>query len=162
MEERKTLPGLAILGILAAVILIAAFAAFSIYDTPQKKPTTDSNNIPAPTRVQVTKTQLANPASVNCENLGGKTVIQTRGDGGKYGICVFDNNYMCEEWALLRNSCPVGGVRITGYDHPSQIYCAISGGKTTATESATCTFNDGSVCTDIDFYNGKCQKGQNP
>lgn len=161
MEEKKSLPGFAILGILAVVVVIAAFAAFSIYATPQSKPTTVTNDVPTPTRVQVTKTKLANPASVNCEDLGGETILQTRGDGGKVGVCLFRNNYMCEEWALLRGDCQRGGVRITGYDHPSQIYCAIVGGKTTATENATCTFKDGSTCTDLDLYNGKCQKGQN-
>ncbi len=45
---------------------------------------------------------MANPASVNCGTLGGKTEIQTATDGGQYGMCTFTNGTTCEEWALFR------------------------------------------------------------
>jgi putative hemolysin len=44
---------------------------------------------------------LANPASVNCEKIGGKVDIRD-GTGGQYGVCVFTNGTECEEWALFR------------------------------------------------------------
>ena len=45
---------------------------------------------------------MANPASVNCGTLGGKTDIKTAADGGEYGMCTFTNGTTCEEWALFR------------------------------------------------------------
>lgn len=56
------------------------------------------------------KTTLANPASVYCVKVGGKVVMAKHPDGGVYGICVFKDNKQCEEWALFRGKCPVGGL----------------------------------------------------
>ncbi|MEZ4519256.1 MAG: DUF333 domain-containing protein [Chloroflexota bacterium] len=58
---------------------------------------------------------LANPASTNCVEQGGQVMIETDGSGGQYGVCVFDDNRQCEEWAMMRGDCPVGGLKITGY-----------------------------------------------
>lgn len=57
---------------------------------------------------------IANPASVNCINQGGRLSIQKREDGGEYGICIFEDNGQCEEWALYRGECPAGGRKVTG------------------------------------------------
>ena len=59
------------------------------------------------------KTGIANPASVNCINKGGTLSIQKRGDGGEYGVCIFEDNRQCEEWALFRGECPAGGKKVT-------------------------------------------------
>ncbi len=106
-----------------------------------------------------TTTRLANPASVNCLKLGGTTSIETRGDGGQYGLCHFQDNRAREEWALLRGDCPYGGRKTTGYDGIDQNYCAWSGGETFAVPDSMCTFKDGSKCSTLDFYNGKCSSG---
>lgn len=45
---------------------------------------------------------MANPASQNCVNQGGTLTIEERGDGGQFGVCTFEDNLQCEEWALLR------------------------------------------------------------
>jgi len=51
--------------------------------------------------------QLANPASVYCEEQGGTVqVIET--DNGQVGMCVFDNGRECEEWAFYRGECVPG------------------------------------------------------
>jgi len=105
---------------------------------------------------------LANPASVNCTNKGGTLVIQKRSDGGEYGLCTFEDAYACEEWALFRGECPVGGVRTTGYDTVAQKYCAWVGGQTLAEPNAVCTFADGSTCKTPDLFSGYCRKGDNP
>lgn len=107
-------------------------------------------------------TGLANPASENCTAKGGTLIIQRRGDGGEYGLCTFEDAYACEEWALFRGDCPVGGVRTTGYDTVAQKYCAWVGGQTLAEPNATCTFPDGSTCKDNDLFNGHCRPGDNP
>ncbi|WP_321860485.1 DUF333 domain-containing protein [Burkholderia cenocepacia] len=51
---------------------------------------------------------LANPASVNCEKLGGRHVIRNL-SSGQVGICVFKDGRVCEEWALYRDDRCVGG-----------------------------------------------------
>lgn len=106
-------------------------------------------------------TQMANPASVNCSKLGGNLIIKNRGDGGQYGLCYFEDNRACEEWALFRGDCPVGGRRTTGYDTIDQNYCAWSGGETFAVPNSICTFKNGLKCSTIDFYNGKCSSNSN-
>jgi putative hemolysin len=107
--------------------------------------------------------QLANPASENCVAQGGTLLIETRGDGGQYGVCLFEDNRQCEEWALYRGDCPVGGLKVTGYVTPAAQYCAITGGtyaiigaSNTDTEQGTCTFKDGSSCDVWAYYNGAC------
>ena len=100
---------------------------------------------------------LANPASVNCSKVGGSLTIEKNGTGGEYGLCYFEDNRACEEWALMRGECPVGGVKTTGFDTVDQKYCAWSGGQTLAVPNSICTFKNGSKCSTVDFYNGKCE-----
>ncbi|MFA6428106.1 MAG: tryptophan-rich sensory protein [Candidatus Buchananbacteria bacterium] len=104
---------------------------------------------------------LANPASVNCQKVGGNLMIQTKPDGGQYGLCYFDDARACEEWALLRGDCTPGGAKTTGYDTEEQKYCAWQGGHTSTNPGAVCTFGDGSTCVLAKLYNGECRKGQN-
>jgi len=111
------------------------------------------------------KTGIANPASVNCINKGGTLSIQKRGDGGEYGICIFEDNRQCEEWALFRGECPAGGKKVTGHITPAARFCAITGGSykmtdqtNTDKEQGTCTFNNGKTCDALDYYSGQCSK----
>ncbi len=106
---------------------------------------------------------LANPASTNCIKAGGQLSLHKRGDGGEYGICTFEDNRQCEEWALFRGECPKGGVKVTGYTSPAQIYCVIQGGKTIAVnaideKNTPCIFPNGARCTLQSFFDGQCQK----
>lgn len=105
--------------------------------------------------------QLANPASVNCLKVGGTLKIEKRDDGGQYGLCYFEDNRACEEWALIRNDCPIGGVKTTGFDTIDQKFCAWSGGQTLAVPNSICTFKNGSKCSTKDFYNGTCSPTDN-
>jgi putative hemolysin len=114
-----------------------------------------------------TKTQIANPASTNCINKGGTLKIQKGGGGGEYGICIFEDNMQCEEWALFRGECPIGGKKITGYVTPAAQFCVITGGSydvtaqnNTEKEQGICTFNNGKSCNVWDYYNGKCSKNK--
>ncbi len=116
---------------------------------------------PAPTPTSLP--EMANPASQNCLAQGGTLQIAQRGDGGQYGICFFEDNRQCEEWALYRGDCPVGGLKITGYITPAAQYCVITGGAYAITgssgaddEQGTCTFKNGAVCDVWDYFNGKC------
>jgi hypothetical protein len=107
---------------------------------------------------------LANPASEHCIAAGGELRIETAGDGGQYGVCLFEDNRQCEEWALLRGECPAGGIRVTGYITPQARYCAIRGGdyevtrEQTATlpEQGTCTLPGEPACDALALYEGRC------
>jgi putative hemolysin len=120
------------------------------------------------TRAQLAPTQklagqIANPASQNCARQGGTLAIEKRVDGGEYGVCLFADNRQCEEWAMFRGECPVGGIKITGYLTPAARYCAITGGtyqvtgnSNTDQEQGTCTFKAGRPCDVLEYFAGKC------
>jgi putative hemolysin len=114
----------------------------------------------------INKPTIANPASVNCINKGGTLSIQKRGDGGEYGICIFEDNRQCEEWAMFRGECPVGGIKVAGYTTPAARICVITGGtytphehSDTYKEEGSCTFKN-NICDVWAYYNGKCDKKQ--
>jgi len=106
---------------------------------------------------------LANPASVNCTDKGGTLVIEKRPDGGEFGVCYFEDNRQCEEWALMRGDCPIGGRKVTGYVTEAGRYCAITGGtylitseSNSETEKGTCTLVSGQICEAEAYYGGSC------
>ncbi len=120
---------------------------------------------PTPEAEQSSSAGLANPASENCIAQGGTLSIESRDDGGQYGVCVFEDNRQCEEWALMRGECPVGGVKVTGYVTPAARFCAITGGEYEVTgdsggenEQGTCTFASGQTCDAWAYYNGTCSQ----
>lgn len=45
---------------------------------------------------------MANPASVHCGEVGGRSEIRDGADG-QYGVCVFEDGRQCEEWTLLQD-----------------------------------------------------------
>ena len=107
--------------------------------------------------------QMANPASENCIQQGGTLSMETRGDLGEFGVCYFEDNRQCEEWALFRGECPAGGLKVTGYITDAARFCAITGGTYVITgdsgldtEQGICTFKTGKTCDAWDYYNGKC------
>ena len=51
---------------------------------------------------------LANPASVFCEEQGGKVDIRTATDGSQSGFCIFPDGSECDEWAFFRGQCKPG------------------------------------------------------
>jgi putative hemolysin len=55
-----------------------------------------------------TQAGIANPASVHCEQNGGKLDIRSDAQGGQVGICLFPDGSECEEWAYFRNACGPG------------------------------------------------------
>ena len=98
--------------------------------------------------------QIANPASVNCVEKGGRLEIK-KGPRGEYGVCFFDDNRQCEEWAMFRGDCPVGGVKITGYVTDAERFCAIRGGKVNM-KDGTCAMG-GKVCGLENYRSGGCE-----
>lgn len=147
-----------LIGILLGATLVGGAYYLStavIQKTPQQNP---DRIYPTITPTPQNNQGLANPASVYCGKQGGQTVIQTNGSGGQYGLCDFGSGMACEEWAMYRGECPIGGIRTTGYDNIQQKYCAWSGGQTLAVENATCTFKNGKSCSVNDYYNGTCSQ----
>lgn len=51
-----------------------------------------------------TGTQIANPATVNCIETGGKPSIIDKPEG-QVGTCTLKDGTVCEEWAYLRGEC---------------------------------------------------------
>ncbi len=110
---------------------------------------------------------IANPASVNCEEKGGILSLRDRIGIGTIGVCVFDGTHQCEEWALFRGECPLGGVDISGYATDAAVFCVISGGEYAVTgnngaadERGTCTLKNGTTCNVWEFYAGTCNAVQ--
>lgn len=50
---------------------------------------------------------LANPAAVFCKEMGYRYEIRQDPKGNQYGVCIFDDNTECEEWAFYRKECGV-------------------------------------------------------
>ena len=67
---------------------------------------------PAPSRPA-----LANPASQNCIDKGGRLTMEKNGAGGEFGVCTFADDLQCEEWAMMRGQCRTGGIKVTGWRH---------------------------------------------
>ena len=63
---------------------------------------------PAPTQPAQDQLALPNPASVFCEEQGGKLEIRTDADGNQSGVCLFQDGSECDEWAYFRGECQPG------------------------------------------------------
>ncbi|MDD5254261.1 MAG: DUF333 domain-containing protein [Candidatus Nanoarchaeia archaeon] len=56
--------------------------------------------------VEDNSTQIANPASVYCEDNGGVLEIRTAEDGSQTGYCKLADGTECEEWSYYNGECP--------------------------------------------------------
>ena len=138
--------------LLAAILL----SACSQKPTPTEKP--------AATSVPTSQAGLANPASVNCEEKGGKLEFRERGELGQYGVCMFEDNRQCEEWALLRGECPCRWCESDRLHH--RCGCLLRHHRRgirrnrqqdgAADEQGTCTFKNGTICDVWEYFGGKC------
>ena len=66
-------------------------------ETNANKPSTDKPE----------NAQIANPASVNCIEKGGKLSIVDKPEG-QVGMCTLSDGTVCEEWAYFRGECTKG------------------------------------------------------
>lgn len=151
------------------IILIAGIClVLAGCQSPFTKKTTNTSEVKTPGTVNNEAgsdqpAQMANPASVNCIEKGGTIEMRTN-KKGQYGVCLFEDNRQCEEWALLRGDCPVGGLKITGYDNEAEIYCAITGGQVEGVGTATpmCKRVDGTYCNAQANLDGDCPEPNDP
>jgi putative hemolysin len=87
-----------------------------------------------------------------CSKNGGKMVTQYTGSHKPYQVCIFEDNRQCEVKALNSGACPVRGIKITGYDKPEEIYCAIKGGEVKAEKHAKCRLPSGKIYSAHKLY----------
>jgi putative hemolysin len=57
------------------------------------------------TQIPTPATNMANPASVYCEQNGGTLDLRQDVTGGVAGVCVFPDGSECDEWAYFRGEC---------------------------------------------------------
>lgn len=113
------------------------------------------------------KADLANPASVFCEENDGKLEIREDESGGQVGYCLFEDGSECEEWAFYRGECQPGDSleAQAGLPNPASVYCEENGGTLEIREDQTggqvgyCLFEDGTECEEWAYYRGECQPG---
>lgn len=67
----------------------------------------DSSKATNTNKVLNINTQIANPASEECIVKGAKVEMYSN-DSGQFGVCVFDDKSICEEWSLYRGECKKG------------------------------------------------------
>jgi putative hemolysin len=103
---------------------------------------------------------MANPASAYCERQGFKLEIRTAQNSSQYGVCKFDDDTECEEWAYYRGECEPGDMDVApaptetpqGIANPASAYCVQQGGTSqirTAEDGSqygVCSFPGGSEC----------------
>lgn len=75
---------------------VVALATAACGAQPQSTPTPSAPGLP-------------NPASVFCEEQGGRLEIRDDASGGQVGICIFVDGSECDEWAFFRGECQPGG-----------------------------------------------------
>ena len=103
------------------IIYILLGIGFSAACSPNQ-----ANPIPEP--------NMPNPASVNCEQNGGKLELRQDALGGAAGMCIFPDGSECDEWAYYRNECEPGdslvktlpAVSPVGIESPPTITSAIA------------------------------------
>ena len=66
---------------------------------------------PTPDRIatEVPQADMANPASVYCEQQGYRSEIRTADDGSQTGNCIFPDGSECDEWMYYRGECGPSG-----------------------------------------------------
>lgn len=162
----KSQQGLSTLILIIILVIVAAlgYIAYKLYIEPAKMPAKNQSQAQDPqviTKDSFSKSTaqsetLANPASVNCAQKGGILKIMKNGAGAEFGLCQFEDDQSCEEWAFMWGECPPGGVKTIGLDNDAQAYCAWLGGQTEASESAICTLPGGKSCSVDTLWNGIC------
>ena len=86
------------------VVVNAAPAAPASLASASPLPLSTSSPTPKGMATQ-DSSKIANQASKNCIDKGGRLEIRTNADGSQYGVCIFPNGHECEEWAFFRGEC---------------------------------------------------------
>jgi putative hemolysin len=148
---------------LAATASIAALAFYGLQTWVASAPPLIMVPVFPVEEIATAPTGLANPASAYCVQQGGILEIARDAHDGQFGICTFNQSNKCEEWAMLRGDCPIGGVAVLATWDAAEMYCALRGGEVRRVngglEPSICTFK-ASSCTTGEFYEGgECEGG---
>ena len=92
---KKTLLVAALFGLLLIIAACAKYGEIKIVNQTETQTSAETAN----------QTGLANPASVFCEEHGGRLKMITN-DAGVQGICVLADGTECDEWQYYRGECP--------------------------------------------------------
>ena len=126
---------------------------------------------PASTR-PTPQAKMPNPASVHCEQNGGKLEFRQDASGGITGVCVFPDGSKCEEWAYFRGKCKPGSSQVSpiptpnpefNLPNPASAYCEQHGNKLEiitaedGRQKGACIFPDGSTCDEWAYFRGECR-----
>jgi putative hemolysin len=96
-----------LVGIVGALLLVGLIGV--VVCTLLSAPARSSGPGPEPeATVDPSGAGLANPASVYCEEQGGRVEIRTAADGSQSGACIFPDGSECDEWAFYRGECGPG------------------------------------------------------
>ena len=155
LKQKSKYNRLLILLLILLLLLVVKFQFFNNKQNQINLPSQNTKTTPAP--ISAPNPNLANPASENCSKLGGKISFSKDGKGGSYGICFFEDNRQCEEWALLKGDCPVGGRKITGYDNQEEIFCAITGNQVDMNNKKCILKNPNKICDLNLYFNRSCE-----
>lgn len=82
--------------------IIAVLIAGCTQPSSPGVPITNPGTSPSAQATPAVQPSMANPAAVNCGNIGGSADIRRNAGGSEYGMCTFANGTSCEEWALYR------------------------------------------------------------
>jgi uncharacterized protein len=92
-----------------SALLVFMFALASCTTAPAQPA-----SLPVPSGTP--QANIANPASVYCEQQGNKLEIRTAADGSQSGACIFPDGSECDEWAYFRAKCSPGNPGIAAAD----------------------------------------------
>ncbi len=114
---------------------------------------------------------MPNPASVHCEQNGGKLDLRQDAAGGVVGVCVFPDGSKCEEWAYYRGECKPGNSQVSpiptpspesNLSNPASAYCEQQGNKLQiitaddGSQKGVCIFPNGKTCDEWAYFRGEC------
>ena len=108
---------------------------------------------------------MANPASVFCEEQGGTVDIRVDEEGNQTGFCVFSDGIECDEWAYFRGECEPESGSAAGMANPASVFCEEQGGtvdirtEDDGGQIGICVFPDGSECEEWAFLRTECAPG---
>ena len=125
---------------------------------------------PVPATATLDTITIDNPAAAYCEEQGFKLEIRTAQDGSQYGVCLFEDNTECEEWAYYRGECKPGDMDAAppptatpaGIANPASTYCVEQDGTSEirtaedGSQYSVCSFPDGGECEEWAFFRGEC------
>lgn len=100
---------------------------------------------------------MANPASVFCEEQGGKTITKDGADG-QYSVCQLADGTEVEEWEYFRqHNQEAAEGELIGMANPSAVFCEEQGGQYFLNDegeikAGSCKLTDGKVVEAWEYY----------